>query len=147
MGQGGQGGKPGDKGQANGKEGKDGKGGQKDGKDGNGGQGGDLKTQMEKTEADLVNKRLTEETLLRQREILTRLLETEKALQERGEEEKRESKAAQEYRPAIPPELKQFVREKQREQSTLKTLAPDFTSFYRREAERYFRNLNEKTNK
>ena len=157
-GQGGQGGKPGDKGQTNGqangqaggkdgKDGKEGKDGQKDGKDGSGGQAGDLKTQMEKTEADLVNKRLTEETLLRQREILTRLLETEKALQERGEEEKRESKTAQEYRPAIPPELKQFVRDKEREQSTLKTLAPDFTSFYRREAERYFRNLNEKTNK
>src|SRR5437773_11871760 len=38
---------------------------------------------MEDTQRDLVNKRITEETLKRQQEILTRLLEAEKAERER----------------------------------------------------------------
>ena len=40
--------------------------------------GGDLPTKMEQTEMDLVNKQLTDQMINRQKEILTRLLETEK---------------------------------------------------------------------
>ena len=46
---------------------------------------------MEKTETDLVNKRISQETLNRQEEILTRLLEAEKAEREREQDEKRQS--------------------------------------------------------
>ncbi len=44
--------------------------------------------EMEKTETDLVNKMITQETLLRQQKIVTRLLESEKAMMERDREEK-----------------------------------------------------------
>jgi hypothetical protein len=47
---------------------------------------------MEETETDLVNKRITQQTLNRQKEILTRLLESEKAERERELDDKRESK-------------------------------------------------------
>ncbi|HEX8659999.1 MAG TPA: DUF4175 family protein, partial [Hymenobacter sp.] len=47
------------------------------GKDGSGGTG-DIKKMMEQTETDLVNKRLSEETIMRQQQILTRMLEVEK---------------------------------------------------------------------
>ena len=47
---------------------------------------------MEQTETDLVNKRIKQETLTRQQEILSKLLEADKAEQEREEDQKRESK-------------------------------------------------------
>jgi len=49
---------------------------------------------MEQTETDIVNKAITNETLKRQQQILTRLLESEKAEQQREKEQKRESTEA-----------------------------------------------------
>ena len=48
--------------------------------DGNKSPGGDLPGKMENTELDLVNKRLTEQMIRRQQDILTRLLEAENAM-------------------------------------------------------------------
>src|SRR5690606_29679888 len=50
-----------------------------------------MKEMMEKTEEDIVNKNITQETIERQQKILTRLLESEKAEQEREKDHKRES--------------------------------------------------------
>ena len=52
------------------------------------GQMSDAMSKMEQTEKDLVNKRILQETLNRQQEILTRLLESEKAELQREQEEK-----------------------------------------------------------
>ena len=46
---------------------------------------------MEKLEEDLVNKRVTNKTIERNREILSRMLESEKAQQKRDQDEKRKS--------------------------------------------------------
>lgn len=46
---------------------------------------------MEKLEEDIVNKRITNQTLERNREILSRMLESEKAQQKRDQDEKRKS--------------------------------------------------------
>ena len=102
---------------------------------------GGLKQQMEQTERDLVNKRLTEQTIMRQREILTRLLETEKALRERGQEERRESKTAKATPPSVPASFKEYIRAREKQAELLKTVSPTLTPFYRQEVERYFRNL------
>ena len=48
--------------------------------------------EMEQNEKDLVNKHITQETIMRQQRIITRLLESEKAEQTREKEEKRESR-------------------------------------------------------
>lgn len=48
--------------------------------------------EMEQNEKDLVNKRITQETIMRQQRIITRMLESEKAEQTREKEEKRESR-------------------------------------------------------
>ncbi|NOY49489.1 MAG: hypothetical protein GXO88_02830 [Chlorobi bacterium] len=62
------------------------------------GQGGNGKAlqkiinEMEKQENDIVNKRISSETLERQKEIETRLLKAEKALLKREKDKKRESK-------------------------------------------------------
>ena len=46
---------------------------------------------MERLEEDLVNKRITNQTLERNRQILSRMLESEKAQQKREQEERRKS--------------------------------------------------------
>jgi hypothetical protein len=51
---------------------------------------------MEQNETDLVNKRITTEMQRRQQEILTRLLEAEKAEKERGEKPERGSNTGKE---------------------------------------------------
>ncbi len=46
---------------------------------------------MERLEEDIVNKRITQQTLERNRQILSRMLESEKAQQKRDQDEKRKS--------------------------------------------------------
>ena len=61
---------------------------------GDGGSGSALQKiidQMEKQEQDIINRRITAETLQRQKDIETRLLQAEKALMEREKEKKREA--------------------------------------------------------
>ena len=148
-----QGGKPGGsqgQGQAGqGKDGKDGKpegkeGGQ-NGKDGKGEQGGggtgDLKKMMEQTETDLVNKRLTEETILRQQQILTRLLEVEKSARERDQDTKREAQTAQVKPPGFPPAFDKYKVSKERQTELLRNTPPNLTPYYQREVGEYFQKI------
>merc|ERR1712146_123442 len=51
-----------------------------------------LVEQMEQNEWDLINKNITDETIERQQEILTRLLDAENSMRERGEDDEREAK-------------------------------------------------------
>lgn len=63
--------------------------------EGEGGDGGALQKlveEMKKTEDDIINRRVSQETLERQKNIETRLLRSQKALLEREKEKKRESK-------------------------------------------------------
>lgn len=145
-----QGGKPGGsqgQGQAgqgkHGKDGKDsGKEGGQNGKDGKGEQGGggtgDIKKLMEQTETDLVNKRLTEETMLRQQQILTRLLEVEKSARERDQDTKREAQAAQTKPPGFPPAFDKYKVSKERQTELLRSTPPNLTPYYQREVGEYF---------
>src|SRR5690606_23552904 len=64
---------------------------------GNGNQLNKLAQEMEKIEKDIVNKDIQLETLKRQQDIMTRLLESERAEREREQEQRRESQQAQDY--------------------------------------------------
>jgi hypothetical protein len=113
----------------------------KDGKQGNGGLS-KLAEEMEKTENDLVNKRISQETLRRQQEILTRLLEAEKAERERELDEKRES---QEPKNEIFRNQNQFLEYntlKQKEAELLQTIPPSLNQFYKNKVNEYFNNFN-----
>ncbi len=110
------------------------------GNKGNGGIG-QLKDLMEKTEQDLVNKRLTPEVIRRQGDILTRLLEAENAMREREQDPKRESKSAQEILRNLPPSFSQYLKQKEQQVELLKTLPPNLTPFYKQETTRYFQGL------
>ena len=116
---------------------------QQENKDGQGKLGdlGKIAEQMEQNEKDIVNKRITELTLKRQQEILTRLLESEKAEREREQEERRESNEAREiYR--APSQFEDFKKLKMRETELLKTVPPGFTTFYKNLVNSYFQNLS-----
>ncbi|SNR49875.1 DUF4175 family protein [Hymenobacter mucosus] len=114
----------------------------KDGKgqDGAGGLG-DVKKMMEQTETDLVNKRLTEQTIMRQRQILTRLLEAEKSARERDQDDKREAQTAQNRPPVFPPAFNQYKRQQNRQTELLRTVPPALTPYYQREVSEYFQKM------
>ncbi|MDB5234830.1 MAG: hypothetical protein JWR44_1823, partial [Hymenobacter sp.] len=144
-----QGGKPGGAKAGEGKDGKDGsKEGQEsgaNGKDGKGDQGGggtgDIKKMMEQTETDLVNKRLTEETIMRQQQILTRLLEVEKSARERDQDTKREAQTAQYKAPVFPPAFDKYKANKERQSELLRSTPPNLTPYYQREVGEYFQKI------
>jgi hypothetical protein len=102
-----------------------------------------LAKEMEKTEEELVNKRLSPETLKRQQDILTRLLEAEKAEREREQDQKRESKSAKETAPIPPAALEEFRRKREKELEMVRTLPPEYTPFFKQKVEDYFRKSNE----
>ena len=101
----------------------------------------DIANKMEKTETELVNKMLTDETLKRQQEILTRLLEAEKAERERDMDEKRQSETAKERNHRNPPEFEEYKRLKMKELELLRTVPPALNSYYRKKVSEYFQTI------
>ena len=94
--------------------------------------------QMEQTETDLVNKTITKQTLMRQQQIMTRLLEHERAEMQREREQRRESREGHElYSQPSPAELERYLRQAAPTADQLRTLPPQFTPFYRQKAQDY----------
>lgn len=102
-----------------------------------------LTDMMEQTETDIVNKNITQETLRRQQDILTRLLESEKAEREREKDDKRESKSGRDAANRNPEEFFEYNRQKEKEVELLKTLPPSFVPFYKNKTTNYFENIKQ----
>lgn len=94
--------------------------------------------EMEKTETDLVNKMITQETLIRQKEILTRLLKSDKARMEREKEQKRESKEGNLINKRNPIDLMKYNETKTGDLEFLRTVPPSFQPFYKYRTNQYF---------
>ena len=95
--------------------------------------------QMEQTETDLVNRTITQQTIKRQQQILTRLLEHEKAEMEREKEERRESHEAGDlYSQPSPAELEKYRRQQQSADDQLHSVPPTLSPFYRQKVNDYF---------
>jgi len=113
------------------------------GKDKSGGLG-DVKAQMEKTERELLNKKLTPETIMRQQQILTRLLESEKALMEREKDERREAeKPNSQERITLPAEIRELLRKSQSQKEQLQQGTPKLTEMYQEAFDKYFESIQE----
>jgi hypothetical protein len=98
----------------------------------------EIAKQMEDNEKDLVNKKIDIETIKRQQDILTRLLEHEKAERERERDEKRKSNQGDLSLKSNPPEFLEY-KEKQRQQTELlETLPPSFRAYYKLKIGNYF---------
>jgi hypothetical protein len=100
----------------------------------------DLIKDLEKQESDLINKAISDAMLTRQKNILTRLLESEKALLERGYEEKRESTSGKNFQDGNKIRFDEYNKEKLRQIELLKTIDPVYKKYYKDKANEYFNN-------
>jgi len=103
----------------------------------------EMMKEMEKTETDLVNKIISEQTLKRQEEILTKLLKSEKAEREREFEEKRQSNEAKMQNFSNPKDFFKYKKIKLKEAELLKTVPPSLKPFYKNKVNEYFYNFEE----
>jgi len=94
--------------------------------------------QMNKTEKELVNKQLTNETLKRQQEITTRLLEAERAEREREYKEERKSETGTKIERSFPAGLEEYLKQRQAETEWFQHVSPDLRPFYKKLVEEYF---------
>ena len=101
-----------------------------------------LMQEMEETETDLVNRKITAELMKRQNEIMVKLLEAEKAERERGFEEKREAETAREKVRNIPPEIEEYLKKRNAEVELYRTVPPELQPYYRALVQKYFESIN-----
>lgn len=99
----------------------------------------DLIDQMNKSEIDLVNKRLTNEMMKRQQDIMVRLLEYEKAERQQKEDEKRKSETGRDYARKMPPALEEYIRQRRAQVEQFKTVSPALKPYYKNLVEEYFK--------
>jgi len=98
----------------------------------------DAMDKMNQTEKDLVNKKIYEEMLRRQKEIQVKLLESAKAEREQDEENKRESERAKNIKPEIPSDLKQYLDNKKQNESQIQRNPVGLTPYFKSLSEKYF---------
>jgi hypothetical protein len=108
--------------------------------------GNELPGKMEQTETELVNKQLTDQLIQRQREILTRLLESEKSMREQDLDEERKGEAAKDYEKEVPEAIQEYLRLKEKEVELLKTVPPKLYPYYKKEVREYFKRIGDNQN-
>lgn len=98
--------------------------------------------QMEQTEEDLINKQLTQETIDRQQEIITRMLESERAQKERDLDKKREAQAAEQQKlQRLNTTFEEYIRLKEAQLELLNTVPLNLNEYYKRKVADYFKTL------
>lgn len=101
-----------------------------------------LQRDMERSELDMLRKQITRQTLFRQEEILTRLLEHERAELIREQEERREGTTAFDWELSNPEDFFEYNRIREREVEMLRSMPPGLRPFYRSLVEKYFLNVD-----
>jgi hypothetical protein len=94
--------------------------------------------ELEQQEKDLINRNINKEMINRQRDIMTRLLESEKALMERGFEEKRESKSGKDENYGNKIRFDEYNKQKLKQIELLKSADPTYKKYYKDKANQYF---------
>jgi hypothetical protein len=112
----------------------------KDGK-GTGNHLNELIKELEDQQKDLINKKWDTDLIRRQKEILTRLLESEKAMEERGFDEERESKSGKDEKLGNQIEFLEYKKQKEKQIELLRTLDPTFNKYYRDRANEYYNRI------
>ena len=98
--------------------------------------------EMNAAEEDMVNKRLTNESLMRQQDILSRMLEHERAEREQKMKEQRQSETAEQQRRELPPNLEEYIRQRKAEVEQFRRVTPELKPYYRGLVDEYFRSLS-----
>ena len=97
---------------------------------------------MEENEIDILNNKISNETLLRQEEILTKLLEAEESQRERGEDEKRESIEWNYEIKNNSSEYLEYIRKKKEQEELIRTTPVQLNPFYKEKVNRYFNTIS-----
>jgi hypothetical protein len=101
----------------------------------------ELIDEMNKTEIDLINKRLDNEMMRRQQDIFTKLLEAENADRQRKLDDERKSKTADQLEKKFPPALEEYLKKRQSELDLYKTVSPSLNPFYKKLVDEYYMEL------
>jgi hypothetical protein len=108
------------------------------------GNGNELKKiakEMEQLERDIVNRKIDQNTLKRQQDIVTRLLKHENAERQREQDNKRKSTESTNPPVSAPADYKKYLEEREREIEMLKTTPPSLKPYYKEKVNEYFNNL------
>jgi len=97
----------------------------------------DVSGEMEQIERDIVNKKITQETINRQQRIMSRLLESEKAEQTREQEEKRESTEAKNSKISNPGLNYQYNMLRKMSRDDIQLTLPELNNFYKDKVSSY----------
>jgi hypothetical protein len=111
-------------------------------KDGGSNPGGNIADMMEQTEKDIVNRQISQETMKRQQDIITKLLESEKAEREREQDEQRKSNEAKNQNLSNPTQFLEYKRLREKELELLNTVPPSLTPYYKQKVNDYFNSVN-----
>ncbi|MCQ2285769.1 MAG: hypothetical protein MJZ76_02710 [Bacteroidales bacterium] len=98
--------------------------------------------EMQKTEKELVNRILNQQTINRQKNIETRMLESEKADRKQDEDKKRESTEGRDVINTNPPKDWNLDKSKQSQQEMLKTVPVNLNYYYKEKVNNYFYNID-----
>lgn len=96
---------------------------------------------MDKIETDLVNKKLDNQLLNRQQDILTRLLQAEKADRQRDKDNKRKAERGKDHKKQLPPALQDYLKEREAEIEMYKKVSPSLRPFYKQLVDEYYKAL------
>ncbi len=96
---------------------------------------------MEQNETDMVNSMLLRNSIMRQKEILSRLLEAENAEREQKQEEKREAQEGKNTLRKNPPGIEQFLKQQNKELDMLKTIPPNLKPYYKNKVNHYLEHI------
>jgi hypothetical protein len=105
---------------------------------GKGNQLNPLIKELEEQEKALINKQFSNEMIKRQKDIMTRLLESEKALMERGFEEKRESVSGNNVNNGNKIRFDEYNKQKLKQIELLRSVDPMYRKYYKDKANEYF---------
>ncbi|MFN5983641.1 MAG: hypothetical protein ACK479_09280 [Fluviicola sp.] len=109
---------------------------------GKGNQLNPLIQELEKQERDLINKNFSPEMIRRQQDILTRLLESDKAIRERGFEEKRESQSGKNQNYGNLIRFDEYTKKKLGQVELIRSVDPLLSRYYKNKANEYFNKAN-----
>lgn len=94
--------------------------------------------QMEQTETDIVNKIINQQTISRQNNILTRMLQHEKAQAKQEQEQRRESTEGRDLNDNSNNQFLEFNKLKNRELELFKQVPPVFSPYYKEKVNEFF---------
>lgn len=97
--------------------------------------------EMNKIEIDLVNKKLNNETLKRQQDIVTRLLEAEKSERQREFDNKRKAETGTDKKRELPPNLQEYLKKREAEIEMYKSISPELRPYYKYLVDEYYKAL------